>query len=80
MTPDKSRPSSQGQFTSLWKLGVGGLTPWLLVRNVVGEIGSNNFLGRASELAFDFLLAVSIDFVHGNNVRSVRFTQCGTPR
>src|SRR5437660_9773761 len=56
MTPDKSRPSSQDQFTSLWKLG--GLTPWLLARNVVGGIRSNNFLGRASELAFDFLFAL----------------------
>jgi membrane protein len=56
MSPNKSRPSSQGQFTSLWKLC--GLTPWLLVRSVVGEIRSNNFLGRASELAFDFLFAL----------------------
>src|SRR5438105_12302763 len=56
MTPDKSRPQSRGQLTSLWKLG--GLTPWLLARNVVGGIRSNNFLGRASELAFDFLFAL----------------------
>jgi len=56
MTSGKSRPPSQDQFTSLWKLG--GLTPWLLARNVVGGIRSNNFLGRASELAFDFLFAL----------------------
>jgi membrane protein len=37
---------------------LGGLTPLLLARNVVGEIRSNNLLGRASELAFDFLFAL----------------------
>lgn len=56
MTREKSRPSSRGQFRSLWKLG--GLTPWRLARKVAGEIRSNNFLGRASELAFDFLFAL----------------------
>lgn len=56
MTREKSRPSSRGQFRSLWKLG--GLTPWLLARNVASGIRSNNFLGRASELAFDFLFAL----------------------
>jgi membrane protein len=34
------------------------LTPWLLTRNVAGQIRANNFLGRASELAFDFLFAL----------------------
>src|SRR5437016_3487937 len=56
MTPDKSRRSSQGQFGSPWRLG--GLTPFLLARRIVGEVRSNNFLGRASELAFDFLFAL----------------------
>jgi len=34
------------------------LTPFLLARRIVGEVRSNNFLGRASELAFDFLFAL----------------------
>jgi membrane protein len=55
MTSKKPRPTSR-QSPSLWKLG--GLNPWLLARNVVEEIRSNNFLGRASELAFDFLFAL----------------------
>jgi membrane protein len=50
------QPSTAKQFKSLWKLG--GLTPWQLVRNVFGEIGTNHSLGRASELAFDFLFAL----------------------
>jgi len=41
---------------SLWNLG--GLTPRQLTRNVVSEIRANNFFGRASELAFDFLFAL----------------------
>jgi membrane protein len=49
-------PSTKGQLKSLWKLG--GLTPWQLVGNVFEEISANNFLGRASELAFDFLFAL----------------------
>jgi membrane protein len=53
MTSKKPRPASR---RPLWNLG--GLTPGLLARNVVGEIRSNNFLGRASELAFDFLFAL----------------------
>ncbi len=50
------QPSTAKQFKSLWKLG--GLTPWQLVRNVFDEISANHFLGRASELAFDFLFAL----------------------
>ena len=34
------------------------MTPFLLARRIVGEVRSNNFLGRASELAFDFLFAL----------------------
>ena len=41
---------------SIWKLG--GLTPRHLARKVVSEIRVNNFLGRASELACDFLFAL----------------------
>jgi membrane protein len=50
-TPATSKPPQ-----SLWNLG--GLTPWLLTRNVFKEIRGNDFLGRASELAFDFLFAL----------------------
>jgi membrane protein len=50
------RSSTRKKFTAIWKLG--GLTPWLLARNVASEIRANNFLGRASELAFDFLFAL----------------------
>ena len=49
-------PIAAKQFKSLWKLG--GLTPWQLARNVFDDIRANNFLGRASELAFDFLFAL----------------------
>jgi membrane protein len=56
VTPKKPGSSSQSQVESPW--GLGGLTPWLLTRRVIGEIRSNNFLGRASELAFDFLFAL----------------------
>jgi hypothetical protein len=52
----KSKSPGQKRFRSLWDLG--GLSPWFLARNVVREIRSNNFLGRASELAFDFLFAL----------------------
>jgi membrane protein len=40
----------------VWRLG--GLTPWGLARAVAEQIRANNFLGRASEMAFDFLFAV----------------------
>jgi len=49
-------PPVANQSKSLWKLG--GLSPWQLVGNVFDEIRSNNSLGRASELAFDFLFAL----------------------
>src|ERR1700693_1714275 len=49
-------PSTTDKFKSIWKLG--GLNPWQLARNVFDEIGANNSLGRASELAFDFLFAL----------------------
>ena len=49
-------PITAKQFKSLWKLG--GLTLWQLARNVFDDISANNFLGRASELAFDFLFAL----------------------
>jgi membrane protein len=52
----RSQPSTAKEPKSLWKLG--GLTPWRLVRSVFDEISANNSLGRASELAFDFLFAL----------------------
>jgi membrane protein len=52
----KAKPPIAKQYESLWKLG--GLTPRRLARNVWAEIGANNLLGRASELAFDFLFAL----------------------
>src|SRR5580704_10154450 len=51
-----AKPSPSKQFNSLWQLG--GLTPSQLTRNVFAEIGANNLIGRASELAFDFLFAL----------------------
>jgi membrane protein len=49
------RPSTHS-MPSVGKLG--GLTPWQLTRKVWAEIGSKHLLGRASELAFDFLFAL----------------------
>jgi membrane protein len=51
-----AKPSPSKQLNSLWQLG--GLTPSQLTRNVFAEIGANNLIGRASELAFDFLFAL----------------------
>ena len=50
------RASRAKRSKSLWRLG--GLTSWQLARNTFAEIKTNNFLGRASELAFDFLFAL----------------------
>jgi hypothetical protein len=52
----KAAQSTPKTSKSLWKLG--GSTPSQLIRNVFGEIKSNNILGRASELAFDFLFSL----------------------
>jgi membrane protein len=51
-----SRPSSRQRPPSLWKLG--GLTLWQLSKNVVHETAEADLLGAASELAFNFLLAL----------------------
>src|ERR1700758_3516827 len=48
--------SAGKQSRSIWRLG--GPSPSLLARNVFREIRTYNFLGRASELAFDFLFAL----------------------
>jgi hypothetical protein len=53
-------PSSSAQASyrapSIWRLG--GLAAPQLAREVAAEIRAKNFLGRASELAFDFLFAL----------------------
>src|SRR5580704_18966538 len=48
--------STEQQSESIWKLG--GLTLWQLTRRVVRRLGEDNLIGRASELAFNFLLAL----------------------
>jgi membrane protein len=52
----KAQPSPGNPSASLWKLG--GLTLRQLARRVIGEMDANNLVGRASELAFDFLFAL----------------------
>lgn len=51
----RKKPHARSHAT-LWKLG--GLTPWRLARSVASEIQAKHLLGRASELAFDFLFAL----------------------
>ena len=53
---ERTKHSTRKDVKSIWKLG--GLTPRQLTRNVVSGIRANNFFGRASELAFDFLFAL----------------------
>lgn len=54
MAPSGS--SAGKQLDSIWKLG--GLTFWQLTRRVVHGIDQDDLFGRASELAFNFLLAL----------------------
>jgi len=54
MAPSGS--SAGKQLESIWKLG--GLTFWQLTRRVVQGIGEDDLFGRASELAYNFLLAL----------------------
>jgi membrane protein len=49
-------PPRTEQPDSIWKLG--GLTFWQLARRVVRRIREDDLIGRASELAFNFLLAL----------------------
>jgi membrane protein len=59
MAPSPARTEQQTtdqQPGSIWKLG--GLTLWQLTRRVVRRLGEDNLVGRASELAFNFLLAL----------------------
>ena len=51
----RKNPSVRSQ-TSLWKLA--GFKPWRLARSVGREIQAKQLLGRASEMAFDFLFAL----------------------
>jgi membrane protein len=51
-----SQPTARQAPPSIWKLG--GLTLWQLTRNVVRETAETDLLGAASELAFNFLLAL----------------------
>jgi membrane protein len=54
MSPSGS--SAGKQIESVWKLG--GLTFWQLTRRVVRGIDEDDLFGRASELAYNFLLAL----------------------
>ena len=48
--------STTQQVESIWKLG--GLTPKQLLKRIYVEIDNDDLLGRSSELAYNFLLAV----------------------
>jgi membrane protein len=52
----ESQLSTEQQVGSIWSLG--GLRPIQLAKRVWAEIDHDNVLGRASELAYNFLLAV----------------------
>ena len=54
MTP--SLPNEELDYKTIWKLG--GLTFWELSRSVVRDAREDDLIGRASGLAFDFLLAL----------------------
>jgi membrane protein len=51
-----SQLSTAQQLESIWKLG--GLTPKQLAREVIHRVYEDNLLGRASELAYSFVLAI----------------------
>jgi len=51
----ESRLSTKEQIESIWKLG--GLTPQQLGKRVWSEIGQDDLISRASDLAYNFLLA-----------------------
>ena len=52
----KSNLSTREQIESIWKLG--GLTVRDLAKKVVNGVNEDNLLGRAAELAFNFILAI----------------------
>jgi membrane protein len=51
----ESKLSTKQQLVSIWKLG--GLSPRQLARRTWNEIGSDDLMSRASDLAYNFLLA-----------------------
>ena len=51
-----SRLTAAQQVESIWKLG--GLTPKQLAREVIHRVYENKLLERASELAYNFVLAI----------------------
>ncbi|MGH9512361.1 MAG: YihY/virulence factor BrkB family protein [Terriglobales bacterium] len=51
-----SKLTTSQQVYSIWRLG--GLTPLQLIKKVIFEINDDDLFGRASELAYSFLLAV----------------------
>lgn len=52
----KSRLSTEEQVSTIWNLG--GLSARQLAKKVVASINNDNLLGRASELAYNFILAL----------------------
>ena len=50
----QSKLSTKQQIQSIWRLG--GLSPRQLGKRVVGEIGADDLMSRASDLAYNFLL------------------------
>lgn len=52
----ESRLSTVEQVSSIWHLG--GLSLWQLGKKVFSAINDDNLLGRAAELAFNFVLAL----------------------
>jgi membrane protein len=78
----ESQLSTDSQIASIWALG--GLTPRRLAVRVWNEINHDNVLGRASELAYNFILAffpfllfvlalLGVAAAHGVDVRSAIF-------
>jgi membrane protein len=51
----ESRLSTKQQIVSIWKLG--GLSPRQLGRRVWAQVGEDYLISRASDLAYNFLLA-----------------------
>jgi membrane protein len=52
----ESKLTTEEQVSTIWRLG--GLTPRQLGRKVVAGINDDNLLGRAAELAYNFVLAL----------------------
>jgi membrane protein len=52
----QSQLSTEEQVSTIWNLG--GLSPRKLAKKVIGGIREHDLLGRASELAYNFILAL----------------------